>query len=291
MGADPVGPAAVPNPTLAPQLEERVLEKLGFSSKPSIDLAGLSALYAAFSARVPTDNIHKRIWFAGDRREPLTGGEPEEFFENWLKHGTGGTCWPLNGGWCGLLDTVGFHASRIAASVIIDGYPAGANHGSVVVTIDGVDYFVDAWMAAFKALPLLPNAATSTGNRLHDISATPIPPGFEIRLFSGHDREHPLPVRTEPEHDPVDHAFFLAHYDRTKEIGFFNHALYICRRFPDRILTVGRRNRIAVDARNNVIKTEISDAERRRVLVEELGISEEIVAALPPDVAGAPALL
>ena len=265
--------------------------KLGFSARPSNDLAGLNALYASFSTRVPTDNIQKRIWFAGTRREPLTGGDPAEFYENWLRYGTGGTCWPINGGWCSLLETVGFEARRIVSSVIIDGYPAGANHGSVIVTLDGRDYLVDAWMAAFEALPLVSDRATSGGTGLHTITAIPMNGDFEIRMFSGHDRDRILPVRTELGCSAVNHEYFLARYDLTKEIGFFNHALYICRRFPDHIIVLGRQNKIVVDASNSVTKTGVTETERRRVLVEELGIAEAIAAALPPDVIGAPALL
>src|SRR6185295_12841829 len=105
-------------PLLSSGLQERVLERLGFSTPPAVDFSGLSALYAAVSGSIPFDNIQKRIWFSSDRRRPLTGGEPEEFFENWLEHGTGGTCWPMNGGWCALLQTLGFEARRIAGSVI-----------------------------------------------------------------------------------------------------------------------------------------------------------------------------
>ncbi len=49
---------------------------------------------------------------------------------------------------------------------------------------------------------------------------------------------------------------------------------------------VGRGNKIIVAADNTVTKTEITEFERNLVLVEEMGISERIVAAIPPDEAG-----
>ncbi len=97
-----------------------------------------------------------------------------------------------------------------------------------------------------------------------------------------------------PGHDPVDHDFFLSCYNRSASVdGFspFNETLYISQRFPDSIMTIGRRNKIIVAADNTVTKTEITDAERRRLLVEEFGISEEIIKALPPDVPGGAAFL
>src|SRR5690242_7978986 len=87
-----------PEPTLSLDLVERVLTRLGLRQQPTLDLPGLNVLYAAFSAHVPFDNVQKRIWFAGPQTTPLPGGNPSEFFSNFLKHGTGGTCWPINGG-------------------------------------------------------------------------------------------------------------------------------------------------------------------------------------------------
>ncbi len=285
---------AVSDPVLSPELLERVLAKLGLTERPSLDLAGLNTLYAAYCGSVPGDNIQKRIWFAGDQTTPLAGGEPSEFLENWLAHGTGGTCFPINGGMCALVQSLGFDARRVAGSMIVEGFTHSDNHGSVLVTLDGVDYLVDAQIAAFKVLPLVPGTPASTGEGIHDISAVPSEGGgFDVLWYTGTNREEPITFRTRPEYDPVDHAFFLEAYDRTKSKGrdLFNYALFICRRFPDSIVTIGRKNKITVTVDNTVTKTEINDAERRRVLVEELGISEEIAGALPPDVPGGVALL
>jgi len=275
-----------PEPALAPALVERVLTNLGLRQRPALDLVGLNTLYAAFSANIPFDNVHKRIWFASPQTTPLPGGDPNEFFNNWLQHGTGGTCWPLNGAMYALAHSLGFNARRIVGSVIVEGYPRGANHGSVLVTLDGISYLVDAWMAAFKILPLISGKPSSTGQGIHDISAVPIDTGFEIVSYPGFDREHPLPFRPEPEHDPVDHAFFLARYDRTKTVGFFNDAIFVCRHFPESILTMGRKSKFHLAADNTLTKTEPTEAERKKSLIEEFGLSEQILEKLPPNVPG-----
>ncbi len=54
-------------------------------------------------------------------------------------------------------------------------------------------------------------------------------------------------------------------------------------RFPDSIVIVGRGNRIKVSADNSVTKSEITIAQRNSVLIDELGISEEMTKAIPPD--------
>ncbi len=273
-------------PALAPALVERVLARFGLRQPPTLDLAGLNLVYGAFSGSVPFDNVQKRIWFASPQTTPLPGGDPAEFFNDFLQHGTGGTCWPINGGMYALLLALGFQARRIAGSVVVEGYPQGANHGSVLVTLDGISYLVDGWMASFKVLPLVPGRPGSTGTGIHDIRAVPTENGFEIISYPGFDRDHPLPFRPEAEHDPVDHAFFLARADRTRAVGFFNDALFISRHFPESILTIGRKSKFRVAADGALTKTEVGEVERKRALIEEFGLSEEIVQALPRDVSG-----
>jgi len=277
---------AVLEPVLAPQLVERVLAKLGLRRRPSLELAGLNTLYAAFCGNVPFDNIRKRIWFAAHQTTPLPGGDPSEFFDDWLRYGTGGTCWPINGAMYALVHALGFEARRIAGSVVVEGYPQGANHGSVLVTLDGVSYLVDAWMAGFRVVPLIRGRRASTDTGIHNINAVPTEGGFEIFCYAGWNREQRLPFRPEPEHDPVDHAFFLARYEHTKKVGFFNDALLICRHFPESVLTIGRKSKIRVAADGTVTKTQVDETLRKAALIEEFGLSQEIVEALPPDVPG-----
>ena len=280
---------------LVPDLVERVLEKLGFTDQPSLNLAGLNEFYAAFSGSVPNDNIQKRIWFAGDQTTAVTGGEPSEFFENWLAHGTGGTCFPINGAIYALLRATGFDARRIAGSMLMENYEQDANHGSVLVTLGSVDYLVDAQLSAFKVLPLTPNQPTSTGNGIHDIRAMPIAGGFDVFWYPGPNRQEPLVFRTVPEYDPVDHDFFLAQYDRSASREMrrspFNDVLFIRRHFRDRILIIGHKNKIIISDDNTTTKTEITDdTERKSILVDEFNISEEIANTLPPDEPGSAAV-
>jgi len=154
------------------------------------------------------------------------------------------------------------------------------------VTLESVSYLVDAWMASFNVLPLVSGTPASTGRGIHDIRAVPTENGFEIISYAGFNRDHSLPFRPEPEYDPIDHAFFLARADRTKVVGFFNDALFICRHFPESILTIGRRSKFRVAADGTLTRSEPTQAERKMALIEEFGLSEEIVEALPPNVPG-----
>ncbi len=277
-------------PLLSADLLERVLAKLGLTDRPALDLAGLNAVYAAWSTSVPFDNIQKRIWFAGDRSKPVTGSDPVAFFENWLRDGTGGTCWPTSGATATLLDTLGFDTRRIAGAMIETsevGQPAG--HGSVIVTIDDAQFLVDASMSAFEVLPLVAGEQTAAGAGIHAIAANPVDGGFEVGWYPGHLRDRLARFRTDAAYDPVDHAFFLEGYAKSIASGPFNDALYICRRYRESIITVrsGQKFVTAVDGRVSV--SALSDGDRKGLLVAELGYGEDIVARIPADAPEGPA--
>ncbi len=275
-------------PLLPDPLLERVLTKLCLTERPEPDLDGLNTLYGAMSGNISNDNIQKRIWFSGRQSSPVTGGSPIEFFENWLLHGTGGTCFPINNAMCTLAHSIGFDARRVAGSIIMEGFELDANHGSVLVNLDSIDYLVDAQIAAFKALPIVRDRAACTGTGIHDINAVPVDDGFHVLWFAGHNREQPVPFHLTSQYDPVDSDFFITQYglSTSNSRSPFNESLYISRHFNDSILTLGRRNKITVAHDNTMTTIELTDEERRKVLVEEFGISEESVDALPPDVPG-----
>lgn len=272
---------------ISADLLDGVLSKLGLPGRPSPDLAGLNELYAAYSGHIPNDNIQKRIWLAGTRSRPVTGGEPTEFFENWLAHGTGGTCFPANGALCALLTALGFNAWRILGSVMMEGIEHDGNHGTVLVRIDNTDYLVDAQLAAFSVLPLILGLPASTGEGIHHIRAVPRGEGFDVQWYPGSNRQTPMVTRLDLKHGPVDHGVFLAQYAlsalRDRRRSPFNEALFIGRHFPDRILNLGRNTRTEISADNVATKREITLVERAQILVDELGVSAEIVKAIPPD--------
>jgi len=269
-------------PSLSPALVELVLAKLGLQNKPTLDLPGLNTLYAAICGNIPFDNIQKRIWFASDRKKPVTGGDPRDFFENWVRHGTGGTCWPGNGGMYALAHALGFQTRRMAGSVIVANYPQGGNHGSVLVTLDGVDHVFDHSFGAFKVAPFVPGKPASTGTGVHNVEVIPVDGGFEVFFHLGWT-EDALAFRTEPEYDAVDHSFFIARYDNASRVGFFNDTLLITRRFANSIVTVGRMNKLVIST-DGLAKTELTAGQRDEVLIQELGLTPEVVSMIPPDV-------
>ena len=78
------------------ELVEAVLARLDVE-RPSPDLEGLQSVYGAWCRSVPFDNTRKLIHLSEDLDGPLPGSTAEDFFDAWLRLGTGGTCWAGNG--------------------------------------------------------------------------------------------------------------------------------------------------------------------------------------------------
>ena len=274
-------------PRLNSEILSRILAKLGLSELPECNLDGLNRVYAAYCGQVTRDNIHKRIWLTGAKSTPVTGGDPMEFFENWLKHGTGGTCFPTSGGLCTLLKALGFDAKRATGCVIRDGVEFDRNHASVIARIDGADFLVDPQQASFNALPIIPGQPSSAGMGLHAVRSIPVAGGFELQSFPGSNRQDPLRIRFYFENCIVDHAFFLESYalSAVKELDRspFNDFLIVSRRFPGSLVIVGRGRRTVVSSDNSVTRTDINIDQRNEILFEEMGISKEVIKAIPPD--------
>ena len=98
-------------------VRDSVLEKLGLRSLPAANLDGLWALYAAWCARVPFDNIRKMTALRRCGRHELPGMDAAEFLEFWLGDGSGGTCWPTSNALFELARLLGFEAARIAGDM------------------------------------------------------------------------------------------------------------------------------------------------------------------------------
>jgi len=107
--------------------------------------------------------------------------------------------------------------------------------------------------------------------------------GFEMFFHLGWTTDTLL-YCPEPEYDP-DHEFFVSRYERANRVGFFNDTLMVSRRFADSIVTIGRGHRRVLTV-DGLTKTELTNAERDQLLIEEMGLSPEVVSMIPPDVVG-----
>ena len=269
----------------------RVLERLTLTRDITLDLDGLRSVYAAWCASVPFDNTAKLIALGSQLPGKLPGIDADEFFNRWLTHGVGGTCWPTSNALFELLHSLGFEVRRCAGSMRDTGV---ISHGTLKVRIGDRDWLVDSSMLTNFPLPLTQEVF---------IGSDPVFP-IEIEV---HDGAHVIWWDLPPNAawipcrllaDDVTHEYYLERYEASRARSPFNERIYARRNLTDAMLIVTGNRRI-LKTRSGVVTTELSDAELYRALREEIGVSEELLAQLrktpawkmsfipPPPAAGA----
>lgn len=247
----------------------RVLARLGFTTPPTTDLEGLRAIYSAWCGRVPFDNVRKIVALRTADAQPLPGRDARDFFDNWLEHGTGGTCWPTSNALFDLVHSLGFEARRVAGSMRDMGV---VNHASVKVRIDGGDWLLDSSMLTNVPLPL--NDAVFV--HADPVFAAEVEPAdgthviwVDIPAFSTY-----LPCRLLV--DPDDYAHSLSRYEASRERSPFNQRLYARRNRPGE-LQVLMGNTLFSKTAQGLVSKELSATELRPELHLRIGISEESI--------------
>jgi N-hydroxyarylamine O-acetyltransferase len=271
----PTSSTTLPDATL-----EHVLSRLGFSARPPLDRAGLDAVYDAWCRRVPFDNVRKRIHLQAGDLSPLPGSTPVDFFEAWLQHGAGGTCWAGAGALRTLLTTLGFEATR-ALGTMLAAPGLLPNHGTVIVSIDQNRFLLDTAMLHARPLAIRDHAGTAVEH-----------PAWGVRAGWADGRWH---VRWRPLHKTdgfdlrlegfdVSAAEFRDRHEQTRGWGPFNYAVSARTLRGDEVVGLAFGHRVTLRANGTVEQTPINETERRQFLTETVGLSEELVAQLPDDV-------
>ena len=263
---------------LAEELIESVLAKLNLSQRPAPTLESLKTLYSAWCRRVPFDNIRKLIHLRNGNPGPLPGDDAAEFFDHWLRFGSGGTCWAGNGALQTLLHALGFDARRAVATMLVtpDSPP---NHGSVTVDFGRQRYVVDA--SILHGEPLL----LDEGLPAADLPAWAV----KLAFRGGH-----WAIRWRPLHIPegIDcriEAFdagavvFRERHEKSRSFSPFNHELRVRLNRGDSVIGAALGQRLEFAAQGVASQRPLQGQERLRFLIEEIGIHEALARALPAD--------
>jgi N-hydroxyarylamine O-acetyltransferase len=255
--------------SLERELRDRVLGRLGLASPPSPDLRGLRALYGAWCANVPFDNICKMMALRIGGGLPLPGQNAVEFFETWLTHGAGGTCWPTSNALFELTLSLGFESHRIAGFMRDLGI---INHASVRVNIGGGRWLVDSSMLTNVPLPLNQELFVHGD----PVFAVEVEPAGATHVIWWDAPPNPayLPCRLLA--DPVDHAYYLAAYEGSRDRSPFNQRLYARRNRPGELLVLLGHTRFSKTA-GGLQARDLSPDEVSRVLHGDVGISQDLI--------------
>lgn len=265
---------------LPAELLERTLAGLGVDRCSEPTLETLRALYGAWCQRVPFDNVRKLLHVRSGCRGALPGSTAQDFLEAWLKFGTGGTCWSGAGAFHSLLAALGFDVLRGVATMLVKP-DVPPNHGTVLVRLGRARYLVDCSMLHGEPLLLaddsdavIPHPAWGLSGSRRDgrwhIRWRPLNrlDGFECRLeYFGATREE-----------------FRDYNERTRGWSPFNYEVTARINRRDSAVGVSFGRAVSLGGDGSVVSMEIDTRERNRRLIEDIGISEELVRALPEDV-------
>ena len=265
-------------------LRGRVLDKLGVD-EPSPDMDGLRAVYAAWCRSVPFDNVRKLIHIRSGESGPLPGDDPGSFFTDWLSHGCGGTCWAGNGALYALLSGLGFDAQRAVATMLV-APDIPPNHGSVRVRVDGQSYIVDASILHGEPLPMIAGEASSIDHPTWGVTGRWVDEQFRIawrNFITGGQ--------------PMDCGFnsfaasaedFSQRHEITRTWSPFNFGLSVNLLGDDRRIGAAMGSTYCFDQNGSLTGEPADLVARQQFLIEEVGMSEELVSQLPDDLPMAP---
>ncbi len=128
----------------------RYLSRIGLNVAPRLDRGGLETLQRSHLTHVPFENLD--VYY---RRGVST--DPVRSTAKIVDEGRGGWCFELNGSFASLLDELGYRATRLGATVVLDGPTDGPqpSHASIRVDLDR-PYLVDVGFgdSFIRPLPL-----------------------------------------------------------------------------------------------------------------------------------------
>lgn len=260
-------------------LVERIVVKLGFARRPAPTLDSLHQIYGAWCRKVPFDNVRKMIHLRANAAGPLPGDNAADFFNAWVNHGTGGTCWAGNGALHAFLVSLGFSAKR-GIGTMLTSPNVPPNHGTVLVDLDGGRYVVDASILHGAALRLDETAVTEV-----------VHPAWGVRCEHRDGRWH---IFWRPLHSPdgidcrierleATRSEFQEAHERTRPWSPFNFEVSVRLLQNESVVGAAFGQRITIDSGGGFTHSPIGQEARNRLLIERIGMSEEIVCQLPPD--------
>lgn len=257
----------------------RVLDRLEIQPGSEPTEETLRQLYASWCLRVPFDNVRKMIHVSSSTNTPLPGGTAVDYFQAWLDHGTGGTCWAGAGALHALLSAVGFEADRALGTMLV-APDLPPNHGSVRVRLGERSFLLDTSILHHEPLPLLDDEETSIGH-----------PAWGVTCSKRDGRWH---VQWRPLHKPdgfecrfegfgIHGDDYLDRYEQTRAWSPFNYQVCARRNRDNEVIGLAFGHFITLRSGGGVESVRVEDDERRRVLIDEFGMSREIVSQLPAD--------
>jgi N-acetyltransferase len=153
---------------LSSELTSEILSYLGcVREKPSIRY--LNRIIRAYIRCVPWESVSRIIKRNTTSETVLCPRLPDEFWQESLKYGTGGTCFENNLAFFTLLDSLGFDGY-----LTINDMENPASHTATIITLNRQKYLADVAIPIHCALPIYNNQISRRSNEFHQYTIRPI---------------------------------------------------------------------------------------------------------------------
>ena len=257
------------NSTLAPEVAEKVLKRFAINLPLIPNEEGLTKLYRGWCRNIPFDNFWKRLKLNKQEFSDQDQINANQFFEIWLQHGLGGTCWTTANAMCELLKHLKFDVRVITGSM---GDMGAVNHGSLLVSFnDGKEYIVDTSILNEQPIKI---DGVHIENPVHPIQLYNESEAIKI-IFEHCTKREPMPCAINK--DIISREQIAEFYETSLENSLFNDCVYI-RKNEEGIIHSIVGTTYYTKSGNTLGKKKLNEEERKEVLVNIMGLSKEIVA-------------
>jgi arylamine N-acetyltransferase len=146
---------------LSPELTSQILSYLGcVREEPSIRY--LNRLIRAYIRHVPWESVSRIVKRRATPKTELCPRWPDEFWQEALKYGTGGTCFENSLAFFTLLNAVGFNGY-----LTINDMENPGCHTACVIPLNGQKYLADVAIPIHCALMISADQITKKSNQFH----------------------------------------------------------------------------------------------------------------------------
>lgn len=135
---------------LSPSLTKQVLAYLGVTAVPvEPDVQLLDLMMHAYCRKVPWESASRIVRRTAVAEQSARPRWPEQFWQEAMTNGTGGTCFESNGAYLALLTSLGFEGYLTLNNM---GDTIGC-HSAIVILWQGQKWLVDAGYPLYATLP------------------------------------------------------------------------------------------------------------------------------------------
>jgi arylamine N-acetyltransferase len=161
---------------------DAILAYLGCPArKPS--LTNLKQLVAAYVHHVPWESVTRLIKYNTLPAVPERPRWPDEFWQDALNSGTGGTCYESSLAFYSLLVALGYHGYLTVNDM---GQTRGC-HAAIIIQLGGQKYLVDVTIPILAVLPVQPQKKTRRMTPFHTYFLVP----YEENIYQVERTHHP----------------------------------------------------------------------------------------------------